>query len=1003
MNKAVLLVLVVVLMSSYALASLEDGLIAYYPFNGNANDESGNGHDGTVYGATLTSDRYGNDDSAYSFDGVDDYIDLPSMTPTNDFSVSFWVKLDMNSSEKGDETEFYGMYKDNYGAYMVQQRQDGDLIFFGSYSNGWYFINSSNGVNLKNSWHLITCTRNSTNGMGRIYIDGILVKEEALPSPSGDHAGSSNEHHIGKSYNDAYFVDGIIDEVRIYDRVLSSEEVQSMYSIRLVSPTNREHVRSPVNLTYRIEDGNTYNCTLYLNNVENETHYEVSEDDYFEKTFSDGTYNWSVNCSNTTNTLNSEEWTFTVDTIKPVWTIRTINLDNTTKLNKYYNTTLDFNDTVFDENLFGYNITIRNSTGSIMWSKQVTDLAVSEVNITDSVDLSSWKSDNYTITWYAEDDHTATKLQPLNNTITAESIIFTLPDGSVIIIENPNSTNITLTKLTDRYTWNVSYSTPCDSPAYIIKSNKEIHNRTMYHPYPSFVIGKYWVDFNTDSLTSTPQVTNLGYVGGYYSYKVQYTDSNVGFVSFRSLGGLNNATETASFELNNIPRQDENLTSPSQGDKWIYITWDAYPETVKSEVWVNDEAVANTTNNYYNITGLTGETTYTITVYAINDEDKKNTDVTSENRINATTKYDSQVNMTFYNEVTGELVTNNVTFNIIKGNDTVYNGSTTTGHATLTDKIGRGNYTIRYEALNYSTRDYYFTLKTGQNLSLDLYMIEKTDSTLLPINIIDYDGRDIGGVVIKWERYMTRESGYKIVEMVTTDDNGDCKVYFQPYDAWYKAIILYNNNVVKITQASRYSTQDATNGVTIPIDVSSDVFESAAGATSLIYTSNITYDYDNKAFTLTYDDKENILEEICLKVYEMKLGRIKEQVNETCSNDHAGTLVAGHPSTNNTVLAEAWLETNTNYSNYIINVKEVITNLKDKAFTDSLFVFMGVILVSAVSLLLTFNPAAPIIVSTIGLASMAFLTFVGVSTTVLTTLTGMALVIAFIISMKVGK
>ena len=52
-----------------------DGLVAYYPFNGNANDESGNGHHGTVIGATLTSDRDGNENSSYSFDG-DDIIEL---------------------------------------------------------------------------------------------------------------------------------------------------------------------------------------------------------------------------------------------------------------------------------------------------------------------------------------------------------------------------------------------------------------------------------------------------------------------------------------------------------------------------------------------------------------------------------------------------------------------------------------------------------------------------------------------------------------------------------------------------------------------------------------------------------------------------------------------------------------------------------------------------------------------------------------------------------------
>jgi Na+/H+ antiporter NhaB len=50
---------------------------AEYLFNGNANDTSGNGHDGTIYGATLAFDRFGNMNSAYSFDGVNDYIAMP--------------------------------------------------------------------------------------------------------------------------------------------------------------------------------------------------------------------------------------------------------------------------------------------------------------------------------------------------------------------------------------------------------------------------------------------------------------------------------------------------------------------------------------------------------------------------------------------------------------------------------------------------------------------------------------------------------------------------------------------------------------------------------------------------------------------------------------------------------------------------------------------------------------------------------------------------------------
>jgi hypothetical protein len=72
-----------------------DGLVAWYPFNGNANDESGNGNHGTVNGATLTTDRFGNANSAYSFDGVNDFIDAGIFYNfgTANFTVSCWFKL----------------------------------------------------------------------------------------------------------------------------------------------------------------------------------------------------------------------------------------------------------------------------------------------------------------------------------------------------------------------------------------------------------------------------------------------------------------------------------------------------------------------------------------------------------------------------------------------------------------------------------------------------------------------------------------------------------------------------------------------------------------------------------------------------------------------------------------------------------------------------------------------------------------------------------------------
>jgi len=86
-----------------------NGLLAWYPFNGNANDESGNGKNGTVNGATLTTDRLGNTNSAYSFNGTTDYILTNCYGPTEKSgrTVSFWAQV-KNSIYDVNSIFYYG-------------------------------------------------------------------------------------------------------------------------------------------------------------------------------------------------------------------------------------------------------------------------------------------------------------------------------------------------------------------------------------------------------------------------------------------------------------------------------------------------------------------------------------------------------------------------------------------------------------------------------------------------------------------------------------------------------------------------------------------------------------------------------------------------------------------------------------------------------------------------------------------------------------------------------
>ena len=76
-----------------------NGLVGWWPFNGNANDISGNGNNGTVNGATLSNDRYGQSNAAYAFNGTSQWIDIAnstSLNPTSQLTISVWVESSAN-------------------------------------------------------------------------------------------------------------------------------------------------------------------------------------------------------------------------------------------------------------------------------------------------------------------------------------------------------------------------------------------------------------------------------------------------------------------------------------------------------------------------------------------------------------------------------------------------------------------------------------------------------------------------------------------------------------------------------------------------------------------------------------------------------------------------------------------------------------------------------------------------------------------------------------------
>ncbi len=138
-----------------------NGLVGWWPFNGNANDESGNGNNGTVNGATLTADRFGNSSKAYNFDGVNDFIQSPNQTLTGSVSFSGWYQMsDFNTPGNdmfyiSNQSTTNDIYSSNIAfGFRSYQGQYGHSTYVASPLTGYY---ATNNLPTENVWHHITC------------------------------------------------------------------------------------------------------------------------------------------------------------------------------------------------------------------------------------------------------------------------------------------------------------------------------------------------------------------------------------------------------------------------------------------------------------------------------------------------------------------------------------------------------------------------------------------------------------------------------------------------------------------------------------------------------------------------------------------------------------------------------------------------------------------------------------------------------------------------------
>jgi len=206
---------------------LWNGLQAYYTADNTPNDATSNGYNGTLTnGATYGTGKI---NQGFSFDGVNDYVELPRQMfeVINDFSVSFWIKGNGTST-----ISIFGNQFDTSG-FRVDYLSNNKIFFRYFVSGGGSVDLTSIGTVARGDWAFITVTKDSVNG-GKIYINGVLDNSDTITTDVNYFNPNFAYPVVGTvqtaAFTRYFYFDGLIDEVGLFNTVKTASEVTELYN-----------------------------------------------------------------------------------------------------------------------------------------------------------------------------------------------------------------------------------------------------------------------------------------------------------------------------------------------------------------------------------------------------------------------------------------------------------------------------------------------------------------------------------------------------------------------------------------------------------------------------------------------------------------------------------------------------------------------------------------------------------------------------------------------------
>lgn len=779
MNKFKLLipVLLLIVLSSFVFALSITPPTIYYSFDNsnisgtNPLDLSGNGHDGT--GVSTITNITGKVGQAFYLNGETGFINLNTATGTGSQSVCMWVKINETGSDYDGLVASSGRY------WSIALNPGTGKIRCYTESPGVAQVDSitsyaTNGL----TWQHVCCI--SDGSKLRIYINGV---NEA--NVSGGNPSSSEAQYAGSTGAGAGLLKTVMDEFYYYQGVMNFSDITALYnggigynpyapalspgtsmniSAGSVATNTYYNYSNTVALNVTVNSTINFGCSLNINSTVNSTVTGITSGNNRQVNFTyiapdlKRTYSYSINCSgNATVNATTPSYIFYIDSVLQLGNFTSLNATQTANKSRAgvaYNSTRDFNLTLFINNLYFSSSTI---TASMLGGYLNTFLV--NMNLTEGINYFYFKAN----------DTIGNSLSTDNRTIYYDSIspvITSNLDGNASYFTGILFWNVTASDPISLWSLNIStpnlfnYSTGGLTSPYTARLNLSIINQT--------------VGIKTANATVCD-----GFISALTCTTYQYTFDNRAMINITGNDSLTslpiqafsiykNGTLAGSATAGNYTLND--LTAGSYN-----ITFDAPGYVLGSRI----VTIGTNTTNYQ-----------TFQVYSTNS-----------------------LNMFIKDETSGSGITENVSIKFITTTSEWTNYSNGSSTFFISD-LDPTDYQITFSSTSYSPRTYTVTVGNRTTQNLNVWLVLNTSSSTL-FTITDKDSSEVMSNVLtgmyKYSNgsWQTVESKYsditgKISFLYTTGTNYKfylSKAGYTDY-VFYLNPILFSTYDIKMTKAS---------------------------------------------------------------------------------------------------------------------------------------------------------------------------------------------------------